>query len=415
MTPAARRKENQRTFTENWLRCCHDRPWKAFALLWLVLFAGSLGLAFAGYADVVRADEPPGAQGVNYQWITMARGFRSRFNLTPEQLARFDPAQQQSHVACVAEEVPVTRAARIVATVTQREGQLGWPAACMSWRTLCWWDVTNPDAQFVRLALERRETGLIWWHQGVYFAWLDETGMRERHLALNLPGALVQFALPQFLAAAFVLVCAMFSAWRTRRRFMRDCCVSCAYKLDPAASSLHCPECGMAIQGHTPPRAWTWWLQRSTGALVRAGIVLAVLLVWIGMLGGTRTTEESSLFWYQMINARAGAPHDDALTTTTEYGWPVTLLSWQRQDWVHYDPERGQIPMPAEKWSDSYFSAIDAQVVFSHADPSVLTVINFNWPWIVFQLSLLIFLAALLASAEWLVRHVFRRHRAQPS
>jgi hypothetical protein len=412
--PAAPQTHHGRSFVDALLVRCAERPWRMFAIMWFVLILASGALALFGLDHRSMPVPVLQPEGIPYHRYIHDRKNQRGIGYDPSMLPAYDATKVNAK--CSADVVvDASGEPRLHANFFEVAGSCGWPRPSFGWMVFSAWDVTDPT-HFERCIPANVYRFLLHDH-GLQLAWENDARNSLHSFTIELPGALVQLALPQFLAAGFVLSFGALFKWRVHRRSVRRRCTECGQQLDPQIPCERCPECGHDVAELVSLRdVLTWWFPHRAGARLRLGIVLIAIVAWIVIQLQSSTEAIGSLFPSAWISVSTESEVADTETITTTLGWPTRLVQLQRQDWYEYRPSQGLVPLAAQRGSSVSINATRLDLEFERGRPSELTTVTLFWPWILLHASIFILLAALLAGIEWFVRLAFwRKPRAQHS
>jgi len=412
------RQQPGRSFFGACLNQCGERPWRAFAVAWLALFVLSIGVAFINFDHVASPMVAPAPEGIPYARFSRQsmpnHGIDVDLDRLPEYEVSHPDAGRNYHIATGADGKP-----RLRTTYYEYIGSSGWPDMSYQWLVSSAWDVTEPfNPKRVPAADPDLVPPFFAYEKGFQFAQTALGGEGIRAFKLNFPGALVQIAWPQLIAACFVFALGSTYWLRRGKRRKRDQCLECGQQRDPNRPSAACPECAQLPNDERG--GWGWFLLGTRSKRWRVMLmVLAFLLLAAAQVGSSERSENPTTLQYffrQWMIRNNPWISDWYRDHNMFYGWPVRLVTTQEDHYYSYAPGQDTPVRTACGFSSSVqFDRGLCNVLWVHPDASVVTTVNINWPWIVLLLSMLVVLAALLAAVQVVLLLIFRRRGAQPS
>ena len=381
-------------FDESVARRIGRRPGRWFVGLWCALTTPWLVSGLIGFELERSADIPPVPEAIPYaDFLPGGVRYDSSFkvDLDPQQLPTFDPTLQDRflfvHIWPTA-----SGDGRLVCNFFTVEGVYGWPKQWVSWSRGVTYDVTDPSEPFDRAQAlppfwvdiprwEITRTGwsirnadrLTYWN--VHWEW---NRMLLWALSIEALAGLVVFVIWM----RYVLV--------IRRRLRRGLCLECGYDLRGTKPGDVCPECA-TVRGQ-PEQAKPRRLP-----LVRVFVVAWLLLVVASFVMGLFVVDRRQMPPLQEglaeLAAEGGSRPAHLMLTFREHGWPLPFLTvWDSQS---YQAKPGQWPvvLDANVQFDVYADFERIQWELPNDDPTVRTIVDITWPFVLVQTAALQFAA----------------------
>ena len=373
--------------------------WCALTTLWLVI--GLIGFGLERSADI-----PPVPEAIPYaDFLPGGVRYHSsfKFNHDPQHLPSFDPSLQDPfplvHIWPTA-----SGNGRLVGQFFTVKGVYGWPKQWVNWSHFVTYDVTDPSEPFDRAQAPPQfwVDSVRWENTRTYWAIRNADGSTYWNIHWKW-NRMLRWALSiEALAGLVVLVIWMRYVLVIRRRLRRGLCLECGYDLRGTKPGDVCPECA-TVRGRpeqAKPRRFP---------LVRIFVVAWLLLVVASFVMGLFVVDRRQ--WPPLqerlaeLAAEGGSRPAHLMLTFREHGWPLPFLTvWDSQS---YQCQPGQWPvvLDANVQFEVYADFERIQWELPNDDPTVRTIVDITWPFVLVQMAALQFAAVgLVFVVVWVVK-----------
>ncbi len=357
--------------------CC------ALTTLWLV--SGLIGFGLERSADI-----PPVPEAIPYADF-LPGGVRDdssfKVDLDPQHLPTFDPTLQD-RLLFVQTWPTASGDGRLVCHFFTVVGVYGWPKEWLRWSRGVTYDVTDPSEPFDRAqALPEfwvditrwGNTGMGWsirnadrpTYWNIHWEW---NRMLLWTLSIEAVAGLVVFVI--WIRYGLVIRC----------RLRGGLCLECGYDLRGTNPGDVCPECA-TVRVHpeeVKPRRLP---------LVRVFVVTWLLLVVASFVMGLFVVDRRQMPPLQErlaeLAAEGGSRPAHLMITFREHGWPLPFLTvWDSQS---YQCQPGQWPVVLDAKAQFGVSADFERIQWElpNDDPTVRTIVDITWPFVLVQMAAL--------------------------
>ena len=378
--------------------CC------ALTTLWLV--SGLIGFELERSADI-----PPAPEAIPYADY-LPGGVRRddsafKLDLDPQQLPSFDPTLQD-RLLVVHTWPTASGDRRLVAQFFTVTGVYGWPKQWVRWSHFVTYDVTDPSEPFDRAQAlpEFWVDSVRWENTRTHWAIRNVDGSTYWNVHWEWNRMLLWALSIEALADLVVFVIWIWYVLTIRRRLRRGLCLECGYDLRGTHLGDVCPECA-TVRGQpeqAKPRRFP---------LVRVFVVAWLLLVVASFVMGLFVVDRRQMPPLQErlaeLAAEGGSRPDHLMLTFREHGWPLPFLTvWDSQS---YQCQPGQWPvvLDANVQFDVYADFERIQWELPNDDPTVRTIVDITWPFVLVQMAALQFAAVGLTFVVVLAAKLRRR------
>ncbi len=358
--------------------CC------ALTTLWSVI--GLIGFRLERSADI-----PPAPEAIPYADY-LPGGVRRddssfKLDLDPQQLPSFDPTLQD-RLLVVHTWPTASGDGRLVCTFFTVEGVYGWPKEWVRWSRGVTYDVTDPSEPFDRAqALPEFWVDIARWENTrTYWAIRNADGSTYWNIHWEWNRMLLWALSIEALAGFVVFVIWLRYVLMIRRRLRRGLCLECGYDLRGTNPGDVCPECArVRVQPEeVKPRRLP---------LVRVFVVAWLLLVVASFVMGLFVVDRRQMSPLQERLAELAAEGRSRprhlMIAAREHGWPLPFLKvWDSQS---YQCQPGQWPvvLDANVQFDVYADFERIQWELPNDDPTVGTIVDITWPFVLVQMAAL--------------------------
>ncbi len=357
--------------------CC------ALTMLWLV--SGLIDFGLERSADI-----PPVPEAIPYaDFLPGGVRYDSSFkvDLDPQHLPTFDPTLQDPFPA-VHTWPTASGDGRLVAQFPTVAGVYGWPKQWVRWSRGVTYDVTDPSQPFDRAqALPEFWVDITRWENTrTYWAIRNADASTYWNVSWEWNRMLLWALSIEAVAGLVVFVIWMRYVVAIRRRLRRGLCLECGYDLRGTNPGDVCPECATVRAQPEPakPRRLP---------LVRVFVVtwLLLVVVWFGTDLFVVDRRQMSPLQERLaeLAAEGIARPRHLMIAFRKYGWPLPFLEvWDSQS---YQCQPGQWPvvLDATAQCDVYADFERIQWELPNDDPTVSTVVDITWPFVLVQMAAL--------------------------